>query len=64
MTLQEYISNKVLEKASVETLKAIIRSDSSIPLAAKRLWLQQIEQYSKAKEVIDLLTILFPQNQR
>lgn len=62
MTLQEYIGNKVLEKASIETLKAMIYSDSSISMATKQLWLNQIEQFSKAKDVIELLSILFPQN--
>lgn len=60
MTLQEYIGNKALEKTTIETLKTMIINDVSISFEAKQIWLNQIEQYSNIKDVIDLLAILFP----
>lgn len=58
-SLQEYLNDKILEKASIATLKSSIINDPTIPTQTKQLWLNQITQASKAKDIIELLSMIF-----
>jgi hypothetical protein len=57
--LQEFIVNKGLEKASIEVLKQAIIEDNNICPQMKEFWISYINGVSIAKDVYDILSILF-----
>lgn len=58
-SLQEYINDKIFEKASIATLKSNIMNDPTIPTQTKQSWINQITQASKAKDIIELFSMIF-----
>ena len=56
--LQKFIINKGLEKASLESIKQVIRQDPSLPNDVKEFWLGVTRGYSISKDVYDLLDYL------
>ena len=58
MNLYDYIFQKGLEKASLQSVRQMLYNDTSLSLQQRNALLAGIDTYSKAKDVGDLLTIL------
>ena len=53
--LQNFIISKGLEKASLELIKEVIRSEPTLSSETKEFWLGVIRGYSISKDVCDIL---------
>ena len=58
MNLNEYITKKGLEKATLQLIRQTLYNDTSLSLQQRNALLAVFDTYSKAKDVSDLLTIL------
>ena len=58
MNLNDYITQKGLEKTKTEIIKQMIYNDMSLSNQQKVNWLNAIDSYSRAKDINDLLTFL------
>lgn len=56
--LKNFIINKGLDKASLELIKEVIRSEPTLSPETKEFWLGYIKGASITKDVIDILRFL------
>lgn len=56
--LQKFITQKGLEKASLETIKQAIRQDPQLSNDKKDFWLDVVDGYSISKDLRDLFDLL------
>ena len=56
--LRNFIINKGLEKASLELIKEVIRSDPTLSPETKEFWLGYIKGMSITKDVVDIINLL------